>query len=346
MLAEPSYEIDTAPKVTVLTCVYNGDRFLRDAVQSILDQDFRDFEYVVVDDGSTDDTAAILKEFAVRDRRIRPIFKEHTGIADSVNVGLAQARGTYVARMDADDVSMPYRLTEQVALLDARPDVVLVGGVAQSIDENGKLGSIVTGGRHTTTNLNMFPPKVAVSMQPLMTVRHEALIKCGGYRPALDIAEDYDLFLRLIRFGKFHNPDRVMVHYRSHTGSMSHTRTVRQERYSALAEVAAIEVHQGRPDPIDGCPPDEVEERVLRHNVRRLFEAYVRFRVWRRVNSPAARQAEYRLSRILRDAFSLHPQTLFSPKYHYLRYRILAGIARMTGLRAVRRIRRWRATRL
>ncbi len=330
---------DTPPKVSVLTCVYNGERFLREAVQSILDQTFRDFEYIIVDDGSTDGTAKILEELAAEDSRVMPVSKPHSGISESVNLGLTKCRGEYVARIDADDTSPPYRLQEQADYLDGAPDAVLIGGQAQTMDADGNLGSTTNAGRHTKTNLNMFPPKVALSMQGLCMVRRQALVGCGGYRKALDLAEDYDLFLRLYRYGRFYNPDRIMLHYRQHDGSMSRTRTVLQEKYAAFAEISAIEVHEGRPDPVESGPPETAEERILACIDQRLLDAYIRFRVWRRGIAPADRRDEFSTARVLLDVFSVHPSTLFSPKYHYLRYRMLAGVVRVRGLNLLTKLR-------
>ena len=112
------------PLVTVLLPAYNSEAFVRESLQSILDQTFTDFELIVIDDASTDGTVALVKAF--QDSRIRLVQKPHnTGYTDSLNNGIRLARGRYIARMDADDISLPHRFQKQVQFLDAHPDVAL-----------------------------------------------------------------------------------------------------------------------------------------------------------------------------------------------------------------------------
>src|SRR6202008_257841 len=120
------------------TTVYNGARYLDEAIDSVLAEEFTDFEYVIVDDGSTDGTAEILTRAAARDARITVLRNEaNRGIAESANRGLAVARGDYIARLDSDDISMPGRFARQVNLLDAHPEVALVSMNYESISADG-----------------------------------------------------------------------------------------------------------------------------------------------------------------------------------------------------------------
>ena len=112
------------PEVTVLMTAYNAARYLREAVDSILNQTFRDFEFVIVDDGSTDRTLSILQDYARRDPRIRIISRPNTGLTRALNDGLATIRSPLIARMDADDVALPERFAKQLALLDTGFDLV------------------------------------------------------------------------------------------------------------------------------------------------------------------------------------------------------------------------------
>src|SRR5207237_7493623 len=116
-----------APRVSVLLPVWNGEAFLEQAMESILRQTLSSFELIVIDDGSTDRTAAIADEFASRDDRVRVLRRPHEGLSATLNAGIAAARGEYVARMDADDISVPDRLQKQVAYLDAHPGSVALG---------------------------------------------------------------------------------------------------------------------------------------------------------------------------------------------------------------------------
>ena len=126
------------PRITVLTAVYNGARYLAEAIESVLADGFEDFEYVIVDDGSTDATPRILADAAARDPRIVLLRHEpNRGIAAATNRGLAIARGAYIARLDADDISLPGRLAREAAYLDAHPAVALVSMNFDIIDAGG-----------------------------------------------------------------------------------------------------------------------------------------------------------------------------------------------------------------
>src|SRR5260370_34687140 len=120
------------PPVSVVMSVYNGARFLDQAINSIRAQTYRDFEFIIVDDGSTDETPALLSGHAMADSRIRILSQENRGLIESLNRGFAAATGTYIARMDADDVAKPYRLEKQLDFLTANPGIAL-GGVAIEI---------------------------------------------------------------------------------------------------------------------------------------------------------------------------------------------------------------------
>jgi glycosyltransferase involved in cell wall biosynthesis len=127
-----------APRVTVLLPVHDAERFLAEAVESVLAQSFRDFELLAIDDGSRDASAEILGDFARRDRRVRVVHRPHQGLIATLNDGLALARGELIARMDADDVALPRRLELQLARLDREPSLVCIGGAFEVIDARGR----------------------------------------------------------------------------------------------------------------------------------------------------------------------------------------------------------------
>lgn len=297
-----------SPRVSWLIPVYNGEAFVREAIESVLAQDYADFEVVVVNDGSTDGTRAILAEYETRHDRIEVIDKPNGGIVSALNEGLRRCSGEFVARMDADDIVMPHRLRLQVEHLDRNPGCVLVGGCAVSADREGKPVGRTTGGRHERTDLSVFPPRVSVSMHPLITVRKEALQEVGGYRPNYPHAEDYDLFLRLASLGTIENPDEDMLIYRRHEGAISIRNMETQERSSALAEVDAI-ARAGHP-PVSP----------------RLLEPYIRLRIFRRYLRLDANAAKAMLPQIARDLFGAGPATWFDRRYLRLRAIIAANI--------------------
>src|SRR5688572_12730012 len=126
-----------SPTVSCVMTVYNTAPYLREAVESILGQTFTDFEFIIIDDGSTDASPQILSDYAERDARIRLVSRPNTGIVKAANEGIGLSRGKYLARMDSDDVALPHRFATQVKYLDEHPDCVLVGSAAMFIDPYG-----------------------------------------------------------------------------------------------------------------------------------------------------------------------------------------------------------------
>ena len=129
-----------SPKVSVIMSVYNGEKYLKEAINSILNQTFKDYEFIIVNDASTDKSIKILEEYAKKDNRIGLIHNEkNIGLTRSLNKAIKSANGAYIARQDADDISLPPRLEEEVNFLDKHPTVGLVGSYAWMIDEKGKI---------------------------------------------------------------------------------------------------------------------------------------------------------------------------------------------------------------
>jgi hypothetical protein len=228
--------------------------------------------------------------------------------------------------MDADDASLPERFAFQARHLDEHPECVLVGGLAVSRAADGSLTGGTTGGRHRFTDLSLFPPKVAVSMHPLIMVRRAALVAAGGYRAEFPHAEDYDLFIRLAALGTIDNPQRPVLVYRRHDGAVSLKHLELQERSAAMAEVEACEAF-----------------RQARGEARKIpawvIEPYVRFRILRRYFSVDPAKADALLAEVVGDIVTLSPRTLLSRDYWTLRSRMAASVARSLARRA-RRARR------
>lgn len=208
------------PAVSVLMPVYNGERFLAEAIDSILGQTFTDFEFVIIDDGSTDASPAILADYASRDPRIRVLRQANAGIVAALNRGLTECRAPLVARMDADDVCLPQRLAAQVNYLTQYPDLVAVGTAFQLISASGERGPIV---RNPSS-----PRAIARGLRsanrlahPTVMMRRDAVLAAGGYREALRHAEDYDLWARLSLVHKLANLSECLLLYRIHTGQIS-----------------------------------------------------------------------------------------------------------------------------
>lgn len=209
------------PLVSVLMPLYNGEKYVVEAVESILNQTFRDFELLVMDDGSTDDSLNLLKPCAIRDSRLRLIPRGHRGLGATQHELVELARGEYIAHMDSDDVAFPNRFELQLAFLRENPDVVCVGAASQLIDRVGRYLTTVT------------PPQTDEEIQALILgghgaithstamMRRASLRSIGGYDKSFDTAEDLDLWLRLGEVGKLANLREVLLKYRLHEKSVS-----------------------------------------------------------------------------------------------------------------------------
>ena len=187
-------------KVTVLVPVFNRERFVVEAIESVLGQDFGDFELIVVDDGSTDRTADVLRGYAERDARIRIVTNEsNEGIPRALNRGLEHARGEYIARLDSDDLMMPRRLAAQVDVLDNEKDVVLVSTAYDTMDEHGAYlgtydetlpGDVI---RYLLGFYNI------IGGHSQVMFRNDRAIR---YSPDFVASEDYELWVRLSARGR------------------------------------------------------------------------------------------------------------------------------------------------
>ena len=210
-----------APEVSVLMSCYNASRWLREAIDSVLAQTLRDFEFIVVDDGSTDETWNIIRSYRDRDERIVAISKKNTGLADSLNVGMAQARGAWIARLDADDLCEPARLQEQINFVRNHPDVVLLGTGFFEIDEQGRVitKQLYPSGhrelvRHLERLQRFFPHSSAF-------YRVDVVREAGGYNSRIRRAEDWRLWLELALRGKIACLPNPLVRIRMHSSQIS-----------------------------------------------------------------------------------------------------------------------------
>jgi NAD(P)-dependent dehydrogenase (short-subunit alcohol dehydrogenase family) len=209
-----------APRVSVVLPVWNGERFLVRAIESVLSQTFTSLELLVIDDGSTDETAAIARGFAARDARVVVVTREHGGVAQALNAGIAAARGQYIARMDADDVSFPSRLQRQIEFLDARPDCVAVGTAVEIIDEIGEhVGTKTFAETHDEIESELIGGTSAIA-HPTVLARRDALVAVGGYELDRYPSEDYDLWIRLVEKGQLANLREPLLAYRRHRGAI------------------------------------------------------------------------------------------------------------------------------
>lgn len=237
-MSEAAPTMPAAPRVSVAMPVYNAQRYLAEAVESILSQTFTDFEFIIVNDGSTDDSQKILERYAAADNRIRLVSRPNTGLTTALNEALAAARGDYYARMDSDDISLPARLEKQVAFLDANPQYNVVGCRVVLIDPNGnELGEIHRFESHEQIDaLHIAGNGGSVITHPSAMFRTTAMRAVGGYLPNQEPAEDLDLFLRMAEKGKLAKLPDVLLKYRVHLNSVGHSR--REEQMRTIRRVA------------------------------------------------------------------------------------------------------------
>ena len=232
------------PAISVVMAVHNRERFLAEAIDSILAQTFDDFEFIIVDDGSTDGSAGIIRAYAARDRRIRRLqFERNRGVAASSNLGIRHARGQFIARMDSDDISLPQRFETQLAHLRAHPEIGVLGcGLVMADECLARRENWDYPAQHA-----LIAYKVLFSGSGLghatTVMRRKALLEAQGYREGVFHAVDIDLWTRLLGIARFANlPQRLYI-YRRHGQSTtisqpaSHKQAASEHKRKALQRV-------------------------------------------------------------------------------------------------------------
>lgn len=218
-------------KVSLVMGVFNGEKYLKETLESILAQTYKDLEIIVVDDGSTDSTSNMLKE--IKDERVKVIHLEvNQGVANALNIGIAQANGHYIAIHDADDISLPSRIEEQIAYLSANPHVIAVGSFIECIaDKDTSADKYVH-----MKNLERYKNSIITWEQikeelfkgsPIthgsLVMTKEAYLKAGKYDSQYKIASDYDFYTRLANVGPIQNVPKVLYKYRISDHSLSNS---------------------------------------------------------------------------------------------------------------------------
>lgn len=269
-----------APALTVAMSVYNNAPFLTPAIESILGQSFEDFEFLIVNDGSSDGSDAIIDSFAARDSRIRPIHQANAGLVASLNRLIREARAPLIARMDGDDLSMPERFARQIAFLDANPDHGVVGTWTMNIDEQGHIAPSA-GLDHPTDHEGFLD---ALDGKPLLChpsamMRTELVRAAGGYRAQYAHCEDYDLWLRLSETTRLCSLPERLLHYRYSEAQVSNKHVMAQSIGAAVAWWAHLERLAGRPDPTEGIstlpPLNQIDALFGRKGIADEIRAWV-----------------------------------------------------------------------
>jgi GT2 family glycosyltransferase len=297
-------------KVSVVIPVHNGEKYLAQAIESVLGQTFRDFELLIVDDGSTDSSAAIIRRFALQDRRVRVLTQENLGVAAAGNRGLHEARAEWVARLDADDVFLPEKLERQVAFLRRNPDAKIVGTLACFINHAGKpLGLVGTEGPHTPAEyyrlIGENRPICFVNSSTLMY--RETVLALGGYRDPFAPAEDVDLWIRMAeqQHLMLKVPEPLLL-YRLHGASLTMTQNARQRLLHRWAIACGQARVKGMPEPSHAEFLEQEKRRPVMERVR-VSRKETGERLYQRAALHYAEERPLRMALFVLAAAVLHP---------------------------------------
>lgn len=226
--------MDEKPKISVIMSVFNGSKFLDASIQSVLDQTFKEFEFIIIDDGSTDDSLKIIRSFESIDSRIKVISKSNEGLAKSLNIAIGIARGDYIARMDADDISYKNRFKTQYEFMQENKSVDLCGCSIDIINEQGNV---------TAEKIQMLDfheiLKKRFFQSPILHItffgKKSFFEENNGYREEFKYAQDYDLVMRGIDAGaKVCNINHKLVQYRDYQQKIEPIKFIQQFRMTEL----------------------------------------------------------------------------------------------------------------
>jgi glycosyltransferase involved in cell wall biosynthesis len=220
------------PVITVLMPVYNAGKYIGEAIASVLAQSFTDFELLIVDDASTDNTCTVISSFT--DHRIRYVRQERGGVAKALNTGLQAAKGKYIARFDADDICMSERLAKQYEVMQTHPEIVITGSDAVYLLETGEpLFRFYCNAYSNDVLVQMLPSQCPFIHSSVM-YRKEAVRTLGGYNEKAHNFEDHLLWMQLHTMGELHNLKEPLVQIRFNPGSVTMDERWRGRRFRAL----------------------------------------------------------------------------------------------------------------
>ncbi len=239
-------------RLSVLLSAYNDAPYVERAVTSVLRQTYADFEFIIINDGSTDGSTEILRRLANADPRIVLVEQENRGLVASLNRGFAMAKGDLVARMDGDDECLPHRFATQLAFFDAHPEYGVVGCQQLNVDIHGRTIKLID---EYPRDFETFLP--AMEFKPIMShpgsmISRAAFEKVGGYRAMYRHCEDYDLWLRLSQITKLCSVDDVLLRYCVNDGQVTIQHLLHTAVGATVAWEAYLQYSKGRPDPTSG----------------------------------------------------------------------------------------------
>ena len=228
--------------ITIICSIYNSNKTLPQMIESVLNQTYQDFELILINDGSTDNSLEIMKEFEKIDNRIVGIDKKNSGLTKSLNIGLKKAKGEFIARIDADDVWYPAKLEKQVEFLEQNQEYGLIGTAYNEIDENGKiifekqrLPLLITD-EEIRKNIVKFNPFFHSSVM----FRREILETIGFYNEKFKYTQDYEFWVRIMSKYKVANLFEILASRRYADDMISIKKEKEQRMYAIKAKLLAI----------------------------------------------------------------------------------------------------------
>lgn len=225
--------------ISVLLCTYNDELYIKESIESVLNQTYPYFEFIIIDDGSTDKTNSIIKQFS--DSRIRLVEKSNTGLTDSLNLGFSLCKYDWVARMDGDDICYPKRLEKQIQYINE--NVAAIGGQCTLIDCYGKKTCV---GRNLPLNHKKILRKTinghTAIIHPTAIINKKLFNMVGGYDKYIYAAEDLDLWLMLSNYGKLVNLPDELIFYRMHNFNIS---KIKRKDQFLNAQIARLKYFKG-----------------------------------------------------------------------------------------------------
>lgn len=293
------------PTVSVLMPIYNAATYLKEAIDSILNQTLVDFELIIIDDGSTDDSLLILKNFAEQDDRIQLLSRGNKGISPTRNELIKLARGQYIAWMDSDDISLPNRLEIMINWLKVHNDYVAVGSKALLIDSEGNDICIWNSpAEHDEIDKWHIAGTGGGIIFPSSVMTRDAIIKAGLFDENLTGAEDLDLFLKLAESGKIANIDAVLYKYRQHITSISHSKSqkIMQDNYTAVLNACIRR----------GLKPPPILETTSVNDTNSPESIYIKWAWWALSSGNIATARKYALKALIKNPFSIEIFKLFA----------------------------------
>jgi len=310
------------PTISVVMCVYNSEKYLAQAIESILDQTYTNFEFIIVNDAATDSSLEILEEYAHADDRIRLIQNTvNAGLGVSLQKGIAAARGEYIARMDADDISLPDRFEKQIEYLRNHPEIMVLGGQTREIKEKLALASsIPLPSDPELMRWNMLLGSGYIVIHGSVMIRRKGLLELGNYGnyPA---AQDFELWTRMFNRDPLPiaNLDATIYLYRQHGQTTTRSQNDLQENIAIQARLEKIQAFLGRPIP---------KEVVLAYryptyaytNIQECIQTWIN--VYRKFMNEFKVEPEAR-HEIRKELFSrINKFSYFPPQKRNLKYRV------------------------